>query len=97
MYCPLLRRAFNCEDCALHCSAIFHYFIRVDGPVGSSSLKNSWIADCTLGLQVEFPTRSSHARSSARHLCLAGTSHEAFGLTEWAMQNSLKRAGNEHD
>ena len=54
---PTLVRTFTCEDCALHCSTIFHCFIRVDGPARLLALKNSWIMDA-LGIQVEPPTRT---------------------------------------
>ena len=45
----------SCEDCALHCSTRCTTH-QVDVPARFLPLKNSWIMDCTLGIQVEPPT-----------------------------------------
>ena len=57
----------SCEGApALHHHVLL--FDQVDGPVRSLLLKNSWIVDCNLGIQVEPLQAPIHAGSSARCL-----------------------------
>ena len=69
-----VQSTFTCEDCALHYSTVFHCFIRVDGPVRILAVEDSWIMDCTLGIQVEPPTSTKLYTFFCSIPCLAGTS-----------------------
>ena len=83
-----VQSTFTCEDCALHYSTVFHCFIRVDGPVRILAVEDSWIMDCTLGIQVEPPTSTK----SCTFFCSMPLSRRHFSTRPMELRSSPCKA-----